>query len=86
MLDWQDFDAVFQPKTDYALDNRTTESIIKHRKEFGDQLFFDRIWKLIGLSRREIVLSRSAKNITDTFQRQGITTLHGRIKISATSG
>ncbi|KAJ9603885.1 hypothetical protein H2200_011407 [Cladophialophora chaetospira] len=51
MLDWQDFDAVFQAKTDYAFDNRTVEAIIKHRKEFGDQLFFDRIWKLIGLSR-----------------------------------
>ncbi|EXJ60337.1 hypothetical protein A1O7_04489 [Cladophialophora yegresii CBS 114405] len=51
MLDWQDFDAVFQAKTDYSYDNRTVETIIKHRKEFGDQLFFDRIWKLIGLAR-----------------------------------
>ena len=57
MLDWQDFDAVFQPKTDFAYDTRTVETILKHRKEFGDQLFFDRIWKLIGLSRRKISLS-----------------------------
>ncbi|KIY03261.1 uncharacterized protein Z520_01728 [Fonsecaea multimorphosa CBS 102226] len=51
MLNWHDFDAVFQPKADYAYDARTVESIIKHRKEFGDQLFFDRIWRTIGLTR-----------------------------------
>ncbi|EXJ88812.1 hypothetical protein A1O3_01876 [Capronia epimyces CBS 606.96] len=51
MLDWQDFDAVFQPKPDYAFDQKSVESILKHRKEFGDQLFFDRIWKSIGLTR-----------------------------------
>ena len=56
MLDWQDFDAVFQSKTDYAYDAKTVEGVIKHRKEFGDQLFFDRIWKLIGLTRRMSVL------------------------------
>lgn len=53
MLDWQDFDTVFQQKPDFAFDNKTVESILKHRKEFGDQLFFDRIWKSIGLTRRE---------------------------------
>ncbi|EXJ73776.1 uncharacterized protein A1O5_03538 [Cladophialophora psammophila CBS 110553] len=51
MLNWHDFDAVFQPKTDYAYDSRTVETIIRHRKEFGDQLFFDRIWRTIGLTR-----------------------------------
>jgi hypothetical protein len=55
MLDWHDFDAVFQSKTDYSYDARTVETVLKHRKEFGDQLFFDRIWKLIGLSRRKTV-------------------------------
>lgn len=53
MLNWQEFDAVFQSKSDYSFDSKTVESIIKHRKEFGDQLFFDRIWKSIGLTRRE---------------------------------
>ncbi|KAI1624983.1 nuclear pore complex assembly-domain-containing protein [Exophiala viscosa] len=51
MFDWQDFDTVFQPKPDFAFDNKTVESVLKHRKEFGDQLFFDRIWKSIGLTR-----------------------------------
>jgi hypothetical protein len=63
MLDWQDFDAVFQAKTDYAYDNRTVESIIKHRKEFGDQLFFDRIWRLIGHARREVCFGRVRQDI-----------------------
>ena len=53
MLDWHDFDAVFQGKTDYAYDNRTVEAVLKHRRDFGDQLFFDRMWKLIGLTRRK---------------------------------
>ena len=53
MLNWHDFDAVFQPKPDYSLDHKSVEAILKHRKEFGDQLFFDRIWKSIGLTRRE---------------------------------
>ncbi|EXJ94809.1 hypothetical protein A1O1_03207 [Capronia coronata CBS 617.96] len=50
MLDWQDFDAVFQQKPDYAYDQKSIEAIHKHRKELGDQLFFDRIWKNIGLT------------------------------------
>jgi hypothetical protein len=54
MLDWQDFDTVFHGKTDYTYDNKSIESILKHRKEFSDQLFFDRVWKLIGLARREL--------------------------------
>jgi hypothetical protein len=53
MLNWQDFDAVFQARPDYAFEGKTVDSIIKHRKEFGDRLFFDRIWKSIGLTRRE---------------------------------
>jgi hypothetical protein len=53
MLDWHDFDAIFQPKPDLAYDNRTVESILKFRKEFNDQLYFDRVWKLIGLNRRQ---------------------------------
>lgn len=67
MLNWQDFDVVFHPKTDYAYDNKTIENIIKHRKEFGDQLFFDRIWKLIGLSRRELSPSHEIRqqHLTD---------------------
>merc|ERR1711939_497700 len=50
MLNWQDFDVVFQAKPDYAYDNKTVENITRHRKEFGE-LFFDRIWKSIGLMR-----------------------------------
>jgi hypothetical protein len=52
MLNWQDFDVVFQAKPDYAYDIKTVENITRHRKEFGE-LFFDRIWKSIGLTRRE---------------------------------
>ena len=52
MLNWQDFDVVFQAKPDYAYDNKTVENITRHRKEFGE-LSFDRIWKSIGLMRRE---------------------------------
>ena len=56
MLDWHDFDAVFQTKPDFSYETKTIEGILKHRKEFGDQLFFDRIWKLIGLTRRKSVI------------------------------
>jgi hypothetical protein len=47
MFDWQDFDAlaVFRQKPDFFFDNKTVESILKHRKEFGHQLSFDRMWK-----------------------------------------
>ncbi|KIX00674.1 uncharacterized protein Z518_09739 [Rhinocladiella mackenziei CBS 650.93] len=65
MLNWQDFDAVFQPKPDYSLDHKSVEAIIKHRKEFGDQLFFDRIWTSIGLTRpsRNIYPPRSNQDL-----------------------
>ncbi len=56
MLNWQDFDSVFQPKADYALHTKAVEAILKHRRDFGDQLFFDKIWKSIGLTRRKLSL------------------------------
>ncbi|OAP65516.1 hypothetical protein AYL99_01488 [Fonsecaea erecta] len=76
MLDWQDFDAVFQQKPDYAYDNRMVESIIKHRKEFGDQLFFDRIWKTIGLA-------RPARNNYPPRSNQDLRTLWSKIAQSS---
>ena len=54
VLNWQDFDDVFKQKPDYAPDHKTVENILRHRKEFGDELFFDRIWKSIGLNHREL--------------------------------
>lgn len=55
ILDWHNFDAVFQQKPDYAPDQKTVENISRHRREFGDELFFDRIWKSIGLTQRQEV-------------------------------
>lgn len=55
ILDWHNFDAVFQQKPDYAPDQKTVENILRHRREFGDELFFDRIWKSIGLTQRKPV-------------------------------
>lgn len=52
MFNWHDFDVVFQAKPDYSFDNKTVEGINKHRREAGE-LFFDRIWRSIGLTRRE---------------------------------
>src|ERR1700761_5768117 len=86
MLDWQDFDAAFQGRTDYTYDNRVIESIIKHRKEFGDQLFFDRIWKLIGLSRREALAHSSCQKVADGQKLREIIILRGRMRICAISG
>lgn len=59
-LNWHDFDAVFQQKPDYAPDLKTVENILRHRKEFGDELFFDRIWKSIGLTHRKEMESNSS--------------------------
>ncbi|KAK6365911.1 hypothetical protein LTS17_010877 [Exophiala oligosperma] len=50
MFNWHDFDVVFQAKPDYSFDNKTVEGINKHRREAGE-LFFDRIWRSIGLTR-----------------------------------
>lgn len=60
ILNWHDFDAVFQQKPDYAPDQKSVETIVRHRKEFGDELFFDRIWKSIGLTHRKEMENNSS--------------------------
>ena len=45
-----DFDTIFEFKPDYAFDHKHVESILRHRKELGNTLFFDRIGTNIGLS------------------------------------
>jgi len=53
MLDWKDFDSVFQPKKDYTPDHKQGEAAIRHRKELGGHLYFDLIWTSLGLKQRK---------------------------------
>ncbi|KEF62837.1 uncharacterized protein A1O9_00810 [Exophiala aquamarina CBS 119918] len=71
ILNWHDFDAVFQQKPDYAPDQKTVENVIRHRKEFGDELFFDRIWKSIGLTHpsRKNYPARSNQDLRNLWSR-----------------
>lgn len=39
------FESIFQAKHDYHPDTRHADAALKHRKEFGGKLFFDRIWE-----------------------------------------
>lgn len=57
-LDWHDFNAVWRDAPDFNLDQKSVDSVIRHRKEFGDELFFDRIWRSIGFTNRETHLPR----------------------------
>jgi len=81
ILNWQDFDSVFQQKPDYAPDQKTVENILRHRKEFGDELFFDRIWKSIGLTHRKDMENKFYSHLADLVQPRGRTTQRDRTKI-----
>ncbi|ETN45331.1 uncharacterized protein HMPREF1541_09162 [Cyphellophora europaea CBS 101466] len=49
--DWQQFEVVFQAKPDYSPDQKQADAALKHRKEFGGKLFFDRIWSTLNLQK-----------------------------------
>ncbi|KPI44462.1 uncharacterized protein AB675_8632 [Cyphellophora attinorum] len=49
MYDWQNFDAVFHTKPDQSPDQKHAEAALKHRKELGGELFFDRMWTALRL-------------------------------------
>ncbi|KKY23226.1 hypothetical protein UCRPC4_g02954 [Phaeomoniella chlamydospora] len=49
MLDWANFDVVFQQKPNFSYDSKTVEQIRRRRKDFDGKLFFDRILESIGL-------------------------------------
>ena len=53
VLDWQDFKAVFHPKSDFKPDAKHADAVLKYREELGGVLFFDRIWSSLGLKQRE---------------------------------
>jgi len=55
MYDWHNFDVVFQSKTDYSYDEKTINTILKHRKEFAGSLYFDRVLSNLGLRDRKSV-------------------------------
>jgi hypothetical protein len=55
MYDWQNFDVVFQGKTDCSYDEKTVNAILKSRKEFAGTLFFDRVWSNLGLKDRKFL-------------------------------
>ena len=52
-FNWQEFNTVWRHASDFSLEQKAIDNIVRHRKEFGDELFFDRIWKSIGLTQRE---------------------------------
>ncbi|RVX75383.1 hypothetical protein B0A52_00736 [Exophiala mesophila] len=49
-FNWQEFNTVWRHASDFSLEQKAIDNIVRHRKEFGDELFFDRIWKSIGLT------------------------------------
>jgi hypothetical protein len=49
MYDWQNFDTVLHTKPDQSPDQKHAEAALKHRKELGGELFFDRMWTALRL-------------------------------------
>ncbi|KAL2404948.1 hypothetical protein ABEF93_008364 [Exophiala dermatitidis] len=85
MLNWESFDSVFSTKSDYAFDHKTVESILRHRKEFGDQLFFDRIWKSVNNSTRPARINyppRSNQDLRNLWSKIAQTTAREEYKLS----
>lgn len=45
------FESIFHTKLDYNPDNRQADAAVKHRKELGGTLFFDRMWDKSNLGK-----------------------------------
>jgi hypothetical protein len=52
MLDYQDFDEVFEFNPQYSYGSSAAESFEANRKALG-RLFIDRLLKLVGINARE---------------------------------
>lgn len=64
MYDWTDFDAVFHAKRDISIDNKHADAAVKHRKELGGRLFFDRMWTALRLDKRESLFVKDNAGLT----------------------
>ena len=53
MYEWRDFPTVFHNKPDFTPDQKHAEAAIKHRRELGGALFFDRLWTVLRLDKGE---------------------------------
>lgn len=49
MDEFEDFETVFSFKSDYAFDHKTVEVILANRRTLENELFFDRLLRVLGI-------------------------------------
>jgi len=49
MDDFEDFETVFFFKSDYAFDHKTVDVILANRRTLENELFFDRLLRVLGI-------------------------------------
>ena len=87
MYEWNKFTVVFHSKPDYNPDQKQVDAAVRHRKELGGTLFFDRIWNSLGLDQGMLPADTSLHHdgLADSVKYQRAT-LRKRTKISVVFG
>ena len=57
MDDYEDFESVFSFKPDYAFEHKIVEVILASRRRLENELFFDRLLRLLGIRQGKILRS-----------------------------
>ena len=55
MAECEDLEYIFGPDVDKNYHRETVDEIIRHRQEFGDQLFIDRLLITLGVDNGKIL-------------------------------
>lgn len=57
---FEDFDSVFSFKPDYTLDRKAVEAILANRSALENELFFDRLLRVLGIKQGDSTTSGSS--------------------------
>lgn len=64
---YEDPEYIFGKDIDKPYHKETIDEIIRHRKEFGDQLFIDRLLTTLGVDKGEIIAVSRAEPLSWIF-------------------
>ena len=54
MDEFEDFEAVFSFKSDYTYDHKIVEVILLNRRTLDNELFFDRLLRVLGMRKGNV--------------------------------
>ncbi len=67
MDEFEDFDSVFDFKNDYAYDHKIIEAILANRRTLENELFLDRLLRVLGVKQGEFLITPKALCIANNY-------------------